>query len=198
MSTRRFSSKRVLWYTVALLLGLAALLTACGPSETPTPCPEVECPDCPEVECPDCPEVECPEVVCPEVVCPEPTVKDVPYETLWVTSPHNNVESEAFRHWDEDDPAEVPASCAKCHSTPGYLDFLGLDGTAAGAVDNAAELGSTVECVACHNEATAVMDSVVFPSGMEVTGLGDEARCMQCHQGRASTVSVDGAIAEAG
>jgi hypothetical protein len=191
MTTRRFSSRQALWLTMALLLGLTALLTACGPSETPTPCPE-----CPEVECPECPEVTCPE--CPEVECPEPVVKDVPYETLWAASPHNEAESEAFRHWDEDDPAEIPAACAKCHSTPGYLDFLGLDGTAAGAVDNAAELGSTVECAACHNEATAVMDSVVFPSGMEITGLGDEARCMQCHQGRASTVHVNDAIAEAG
>jgi hypothetical protein len=42
------------------------------------------------------------------------------------------------------------------------------------------------------------MDSVVFPSGAEIAGLGDEARCMQCHQGRASTVSVDGAIENAG
>ena len=29
-------------------------------------------------------------------------------------------------------------------------------------------------------------------------GLGDEARCMQCHQGRASTVSVNTSIEEAG
>ena len=42
------------------------------------------------------------------------------------------------------------------------------------------------------------MTSVVFPSGAEITGLGDEARCMQCHQGRASSASVDGAIENAG
>jgi len=189
MTNRRFSSKWTLWLTIALLLGAATLLAACGTSEPATPCPEVECPECPEVECP--------EVECPEVTCPEPVVADVPFEALWADSPHNDAESEAFRHWDEDDPAEVPSSCAKCHSTPGYLDFLGVDGTEVGVVDNAAELGSTVECIACHNEATAVMDSVVFPSGMEVTGLGDESRCMQCHQGRASTASVNDAIAEA-
>ena len=45
---------------------------------------------------------------------------------------------EAFRHWDEDVPQEVSTRCAKCHSTHGYLDFLGEDGTAAGTVDNAA------------------------------------------------------------
>ncbi len=51
---------------------------------------------------------------------------------------------------------------------------------------------------ACHNEAAAKLTSVVFPSGAEVKGLGAEARCMQCHQGRASTVAVDDAVAKAG
>ena len=55
-----------------------------------------------------------------------------------------------------------------------------------------------VSCVACHNSATVTWDTVVFPSGAEITGLGSEARCMECHQGRASMVSVDEAIAEAG
>jgi len=100
-------------------------------------------------------------------------------------------------HWDEDEPPEVPTRCAKCHSTPGYLDFLGVDGTEAGTVDNPAPIGTTVTCVTCHNQATVMMDSVTFPSGAEVTGLGDEARCMQCHQGRESGPSVDAAIADA-
>jgi len=39
------------------------------------------------------------------------------------------------------------------------------------------------------------MDSVTMPSGVEITGLGKEARCMVCHQGRESTVSVDEAVA---
>jgi osmotically-inducible protein OsmY len=171
-----------------LLLSLA--LAACGPSAEPqaaaTPCPE--CPACPEA--PECPE-------CPEAECPEPAV-EVPFEELWASSGHADAEAEAFRHWDEDDPKEVPTNCAKCHSTPGYLDFVGADGTTAGTVDNPAPIGTTVECVACHNEATLVMDSVVMPSGVEITGLGREARCMQCHQGRESTVSVNEAIAEAG
>ncbi len=189
MTTLRFSSKWILGLTLVVLLGTALLLTGCGTSATP--CPEVECPECPE-----CPEAECPE--CPEVECPEPAVADVPYEEAWAASPHNDAESESFVHWDEDDPAVVPTSCAKCHSTPGYLDFLGVDGTDAGTVDNDAEIGTTITCIACHNEGTAALTSVVFPSGMEITGLGDEARCMQCHQGRASTTSVNTAIEEAG
>jgi hypothetical protein len=122
----------------------------------------------------------------------------VPFLDLWAESGHADAEAEAFVHWDEDDPAEVPTSCAKCHSEGGYLDFLGADGTAAGTVDNAAAIGTTVTCVTCHNEVTLTKTSVVFPSGIEITGLGDESRCMECHQGRASKQSVDDAITEAG
>ncbi|UCG58453.1 MAG: hypothetical protein JSU70_02890 [Phycisphaerales bacterium] len=132
-------------------------------------------------------------VAAADEVCPV----EIPFDTLWAGSGHADAEAEAFRHWDEDDPPEISTRCAKCHSTPGYLDFLGADGTAAGTVENAAPIGTTVECVACHNEATAAMDSVIFPSGIEISGLGAEARCMQCHQGRASGVSVDDKIADA-
>lgn len=36
-----------------------------------------------------------------------------------------------------------------------------------------------------------------MPSGIELTGLGAESRCMECHQGRESKVSVDKVIADA-
>jgi hypothetical protein len=121
----------------------------------------------------------------------------VPFEEEWASSPHNDVDAEAFRHWDEDDPAEIPTSCAKCHSTPGYIAFMGADGSEFGTVESAAPIGTTVECAACHNDATLEHDSVVFPSGLELTDLGDQARCMECHQGRSSKVSVDESIAEA-
>ncbi len=128
----------------------------------------------------------------------EPTVA-VPFLADWEGSGHNDATAEAFRHWDEDDPAVIPASCAKCHSTPGYQDYIGADGTSANAVDAESHpIGTTVECEACHNDVTLVMDSVLMPSGIELTGLGRESRCMQCHQGRHSTVSVDAAIEEAG
>ncbi|MDD2695507.1 MAG: cytochrome c3 family protein [Anaerolineales bacterium] len=165
-----------------VLLGAALVLAAC--SSQPAP---IDTAACPTAEaCPDCP------------TCPEVVVKEVPFEALWAASPHNDATAEAFTHWDEEDPKEVPANCAKCHSTPGYLDFLGEDGSAAGAVDKAAEIGTTITCVACHNTSTAAMTSVVFPSGAEVSGLGAEARCMQCHQGRASKVQVDAALEKNG
>lgn len=47
----------------------------------------------------------------------------------WSASGHADFTSEAFVHWDEDEPPEVPVNCAKCHSANGYLDYLGEDGS---------------------------------------------------------------------
>lgn len=122
----------------------------------------------------------------------------IPFLDDWVSSPHADFTAEAFIHWNEEDPAEVPVGCAKCHSTPGHLDYIGADGSAAGAVDVAAPVGTVVECVACHNDVNLTKTSVVMPSGLELTGLGDESRCVECHQGRESKMSVDAFVEEAG
>ncbi len=114
----------------------------------------------------------------------------------WSGSGHADRASEAFRNWDADDPPAIPPRCAKCHSTSGYLDFMGQDGSAAAQVDNPAPIGSTIECVACHNESSMRMASVVFPSQVEITRLDGQGNCMQCHQGRASTLQVDNATQE--
>ncbi len=174
--------KKLTRYT--LILGIIALtafmLAACGGNA-------VEATQCPEPEaCPECEE------------CPEPEVDtgpEVPFLEAWQSSGHADIEAEAFRHWDEEDPVAIPADCARCHSTHGYRDYVGADGTAFGSVE--AEnfpTDSTVECVACHNSATLALTSVVMPSGAEITGLGAEARCMQCHQGRESGLSVAAAV----
>jgi len=176
MSTKWTPETGMPWIAVLLLLGLAALLSGCGTVEVPTPPAIAECPECPE---PD---------------CPEPVL----HEDLWALSGHADSGAEAFVHWDEDDPPEVPVACAKCHSRPGFLDFLGVDGTEAGTVESAAQVGTTVTCFVCHNEASTDMDSVAFASGTKARGLGPDARCVECHQGRAATVTVDDAIAEAG
>ena len=122
----------------------------------------------------------------------------IPFLAEWSASPHNDATSEAFNHWNEEDPAEVPTDCARCHSTPGYVDYVGADGSEPNVVNAPAPIGTTVQCEACHNTATIVKNSVIFPSGIEIQNLGDESRCMVCHQGRASTVSVDTQIADAG
>src|SRR5215212_9377339 len=136
----------------------------------------------------------------------EPIVQ-VPYLELWQTSAHNAVDTEPFRHWDAEDPAEVPTSCAKCHTSAGYQDFLGADGSEASKVDAAvpAKEAQGVQCVACHNPVATNLNSVAFP-GFEtdetgepvqfvVEGFGDASRCLVCHQGRESKASVDAQIA---
>jgi hypothetical protein len=166
---------------------LVIILAACSGAPEATPAPTQVCPECP------------PQIICPEpIVCPEPETKEVPFEEEWEFSGHADITAVAFSYWDNNDPAVIPANCARCHSTFGMLDFLGLDGTEVGVVNNDAPTGSVVMCIACHNEATVNLSSVTFPSGIEVTGLGAEARCMLCHQGRASKVQVDNAIANAG
>ena len=121
----------------------------------------------------------------------------VPFLDAWMGSGHADTTAEAFNHWNEEDPAEVPPECAKCHSSPGYRDFLGADGSVSGTVDAPAAIGTVVDCVACHIDVTLVNDSVTMPSGLVISGLGDESRCMECHQGRESKMSVDQAISDA-
>ncbi len=52
-----------------------------------------------------------------------------------------------------------------------------------------------ITCTACHNDKTVRLSTVIFPSGAKVEHLDANARCMTCHQGRESTVSVNKAIA---
>ncbi|MFO0747592.1 MAG: cytochrome c3 family protein [Myxococcota bacterium] len=130
-------------------------------------------------------------VIIPVASAPGPVV---PNYVAWSGSAHANKNAEAFKHWNNDDPPVVPIDCARCHSNLGFQDFIGEDGTAVGSVEKAQPVGSTVECATCHNATTAAMTSVTFPSGVVVDGLGPESRCMTCHQGRASTTTVDDAI----
>lgn len=164
-----------------LVLGLALLLTAAAlvAYDFFAPVP-VAAQDGGEEECPD------------GSPCPAWIVE------AWAGSAHADAEAEAFVHWDADDPAEVPVSCAKCHSEGGYLDYLGADESEAGVVDQPAAIGSVVSCTVCHNPVAAELDTVMFPSGVELTDLGSSARCMVCHQGRESTTSVNQAIEESG
>lgn len=129
-----------------------------------------------------------------------PTLQ-VPFFDQWAKSPHNDVKAEAFNHWNESETKTVEVACAQCHSTPGYIDYLGGDKSAVGKVDKAPAIGTTVQCVACHNDATVNLTSVQFLSTVEgedgkpqpvvISGLGPEARCMVCHQGRATKTQLD-------
>jgi predicted CXXCH cytochrome family protein len=119
----------------------------------------------------------------------------VPYYDKWMMSAHADKTAVPFTNWDKD--GAIPVECARCHSAGGFVDYLGGDGTAAGKVDRPAPTGTVVNCGACHNPAADALSSVTFPSGEVITGLGGEARCMTCHQGRASGKDVEAAITKA-
>ncbi len=168
-----------------LLIGLSLAIAACS---TPSATAVVQTP----VACPTCPTAE----ACPEpTTCPTPVVADVPFQAAWVGSAHADATAAAFRHWDTADPKEVPTNCARCHTPTGYMDYLGADGTAVGVVDNAQPVSNGITCITCHNDAANALTSVTFPSGITVDNLGPQARCMVCHQGRASGSTIDKAIA---
>ncbi len=165
---------------VVLLIGVGLLMAACN-AATPAPTE---------------PPVQAPAPTCPAPVpCPTPVAgPEAPFQALWEASPHNDAKSEAFVHWDETEDKSVPVECATCHSSTGFQDFVGADGSEAGSVEKPAPIGTTVNCVACHNNATAKLTSVSFLSGVTINNLGPEARCMVCHQGRATKVQVDAQI----
>jgi hypothetical protein len=151
---------------VLVLLGLgilvSVLLVACGTKATP----------------------EAPTAV------PQPTLQ-VPFQDAFLGSAHADAKAQAFTHWDTPATAGaaavVPAACARCHTSAGFQDFAANGKVGA---DVPAPAG-TFSCTTCHNPAAIALTSVTFPSGKTIDNLGPEARCMQCHQGRESKVSVD-------
>jgi hypothetical protein len=107
---------------------------------------------------------------------------------------HFDGAAEAFRHWDEE--GEVPGSCSRCHSAEGLPLYLEQ-----GVAINQ-EPANGFKCSTCHNdfETFGRFESaqVTFPSGAVLTfgedDAGESNLCMNCHQGRESTVSVNNAI----
>jgi len=116
----------------------------------------------------------------------------------WAGSAHADAASEAFMHWNEEDPAEVPVVCAKCHSSTGFQDYIGNDGSAFGVVDAPGKIVDAINCATCHNDAADKLTSVTLPNGKEFTDLGNSAICMTCHSGMGSSAAVDAAITNAG
>jgi hypothetical protein len=170
-------------FPISLPLLLLLCLAACQSNE---PCPECPVPvPCPSAE--PCPECE---------VCFEPLVADVPFEAQWAASGHADPDAVAFRHWDED--GIVESGCATCHSASGYQDFLGADSSAVGTIENAHPVGNGLTCITCHNETAMLLANVVFPSGVDITEIGESARCMVCHQGRSAGNRLETAIVTAG
>lgn len=68
----------------------------------------------------------------------------------------------------------------------GFLAFLGEDGSTPGVVEASVPVGTVITCNACHNPSAHRLTQVTFHSGETVTGLGNEAVCLVCHQSRQS------------
>ena len=100
----------------------------------------------------------------------------------WLASPHGDYSALSFTYWNKD--GAVPVACAACHSQPGFIDWLGADGSAPGVVDHPAAINAPIGCASCHTAAAHALDRVGFPSGETVAGLGPSAVCTVCHQGR--------------
>ncbi len=163
---------------IGLILGVVLVIAACQPAVAPT-----QAPAAPAAVQPACPPAE----PCPVA---EAGV-EAPFAALWSASGHADKAAEAFRHWDAGTPAEVPVACTKCHSGAGFVEFMTTGKNE--AVVAAADV-TGITCTSCHNDASFKYTAVTFPSGVVISGLGREALCMTCHQGRESKVSVDAQI----
>lgn len=121
-----------------------------------------------------------------------PTLTEI--TEAWLASPHADRSSEAFTHWNED--GEIIGTCAVCHSSIGLLDYLQGPMDEVGAISHPVPIGSVIGCASCHSAAAVGLASVPFPSGEHIALDRGSAVCSVCHQGRASTGTVDTAIGE--
>jgi hypothetical protein len=119
-----------------------------------------------------------------------------------------------FRDWDA--AGEVPAGCAKCHSAGGLPQYIHNAGTE--IVSKSVQITGVVGqppangfmCSTCHDEANwpnrYAVTQVPFPSGVSLTFSTekddkgnlkpvDANLCIECHQGRESTVTVNNYLA---
>lgn len=76
---------------------------------------------------------------------------EIPFYTAWQGSAHADRTSVPFSNWNKQ--GAVPATCARCHASEGFVDFLGGDGSPPGQVDSEAPIQSEIRCITCHNRA---------------------------------------------
>lgn len=107
---------------------------------------------------------------------------------------HFNGGSMPFRDWDDTADKLVPLGCAKCHSATGLAKYVAGGQSALTAGE---PLANGFLCTTCHTAPPELLQipSVIFPSGLAVSLSQDGSNiCMICHQGRASTTSVNTTI----
>ncbi len=180
----------------ALLTGAvsAGVLLLAGGLHAQTPAPDATPPSAPTPAPADNPPTAAgqPAMTAPATAPGMLPATAIPFYAEWAASPHADAKAEPFTHWNKE--GSIPAECARCHSTPGFRDYVGADGSTPFKVDQPAPVGTVITCVACHNARASALTRVTFPSGATIDKLGAEARCMTCHQGRESTRSVNAAI----
>jgi hypothetical protein len=99
---------------------------------------------------------------------------------------------EAFRHWD--DEGIVPGVCSRCHTATGLPVYL------AESADISHLPSNGLNCATCHDDLSEFtiyeVDWVRFPRGTLIdSGDPKSNLCLNCHQGRSSIATVNGAIA---
>jgi hypothetical protein len=105
---------------------------------------------------------------------------------------HFNGASASFRHWDA--YGSIEASCAHCHAADGLPTFL------YNGVNIATRVSDGFTCSTCHDmpdfPALYTVNQVSFPGGSTLSfGEDNDANiCLNCHQGRESTLSVNQAL----
>jgi hypothetical protein len=179
--------------TGALSAG-ALMLASSLHAQTPPPAPPAAPP--PPAAAPPSPTTTTPTAQAASAAPGMIATTQVPFYASWASSPHADHKAEPFTHWNKE--GVIPVVCARCHSTPGFLDYLGADGSTPFKVDHPAPVGTVITCLACHNDKTLTLTKVTFPSGITVDHLGPEARCMTCHQGVESAKSVNAKLAGLG
>src|SRR5690606_24249890 len=114
--------------------------------------------------------------------------------THWARSGHANAHSQSFTHWNE--AGEIPPTCSTCHSGAGFRSLYGFDGSSPGLPQSPIPVGGVVDCDTCHHPGLPSVTEIRLPSGTQHPVVGAEAACMTCHQGRASTATIERAVAE--
>ena len=193
--------------SICLVLMLLALTgSACKPWKPPTPCTTTTTTAAVTTTTPAT-------TTTPETTTIPATTTTTPGSTttsiamseyeLWEHSAHADSTAAAFRDWDNTtNPASnvtyVGASCASCHSTQGYYEYLSTNNRTI-ANPPLAKNNINLSCDTCHSDRADAKTSVLFSqSGQTVNNPGPSAvLCGQCHQGRAWYQTVDTQIKKA-
>ena len=104
----------------------AATILASGALRAQTPAPAPPTPAAPTAA-PQAPAPAAPPAAASAVPAGMMPATAVPFYAEWASSPHANRKAEPFNHWNKE--GAIPVECARCHSTPGFRDYLGADGS---------------------------------------------------------------------